>query len=470
VADGYLGNPELTESRFIKKAETRYYKTGDLVVQLPDQNLVFLNRMDKQIKLNGVRIEPEGIESVMMSYPGVEQVSVLLISSANHKSLAAFYVSKTLIAADALIAYLKQHLPSYAIPSAFCHLEKLPLTLNGKVDRKRLIEKFSSTIEHNESVYEPASTAAEEILLGIWQKCLPSSSFGVKQKFFELGGHSLLAMQLVLEINRLFNANFSVSWVFRNQTIKDQAAEISQSHQSHPVITFNRGPAETLFFFSPYTSSAMVYKALSGHLKAELSFSVIESMTLLEQDNATISIEALASRCIAYIKGQQAHGPYSLGGWSFGGVLAYEVARQLIQDGEVVSAVFLIDSHLIDSNSFKDKSMDPSEILFNRMPVSILNRLEQLEKAAANKLVALFKCGAGMMASYKPGLLQTKLVLIKAIKNSSDNVYSIKSDNGWKAHASDLNIIELDADHYQIIEPPCAEQVAEVINKQLQGG
>lgn len=239
LARGYLNRPELTEERFIANpfakdldapGYNRMYKTGDLVRWMPDGNIEYLGRNDSQIKLRGLRIELGEIESTLCKYNEVKQ-SVILVKdrnkgTQNDKYLAAYYLSATPIDEDNLRQHLSQFLPEYMIPSVFIHMDRFPLSNNGKLDRKALPEPMFTSAEEN---YVPPRTPLEEQLCSIWQDVFKIEKIGIRDNFFQLGGDSILSIRIVSEMKQL-GFNISVRDIFQHNTIEHIVPIISKQN------------------------------------------------------------------------------------------------------------------------------------------------------------------------------------------------------------------------------------------------
>ena len=243
LAQGYLNRPELTAERFIPnpfKPASRLYRTGDLARYRSDGNLEFLGRMDDQVKLRGYRIELGEIETVLGQHPAVQTAIVLLqevptvqpdswLHQDSNKRLVAYVVpSHTVPTAGDLRWFLKSKLPEYMIPSAFAMLDALPLTANGKVDR-RALSLIASSIERTNSPQAPQTTS-EQTLATLWQQILGLEQIGIDDNFFELGGHSLLATQLMSRVRDVFQIEVPLRSLFEAPTIAGLAKSIQTIH------------------------------------------------------------------------------------------------------------------------------------------------------------------------------------------------------------------------------------------------
>jgi amino acid adenylation domain-containing protein len=230
---GYLGRPELTAERFVPNAFSaeageRLYRTGDLARYLADGNLEFLGRMDHQIKVRGLRIELGEIESVLSSHAEIAESIVLVQQDKQgEKRLVAFVVSENKPANGELRSYLRERLPDYMVPQAFVSLPAMPLTANGKVDR-RALQAVKVEVENSRILHVPPRNEVEKILTKIWQDVLGVPRIGIHDNFFDLGGHSLLAVQIHRKITAALQCELSVIEMFRYPTVDSLATFLTQ--------------------------------------------------------------------------------------------------------------------------------------------------------------------------------------------------------------------------------------------------
>ncbi|MFP5274543.1 amino acid adenylation domain-containing protein [Coleofasciculus sp.] len=233
LARGYLNRPDLTTEKFIPNSFSdepgaRLYKTGDKVRYLPDGNIEFIGRIDNQVKIRGFRIELGEIETVLGQHEAVQDCVVIAQSDEREtKRLVAYVVpSQETISVRELRSVLKQKLPDYMIPSAFVMLEAMPLTPNGKIDRRALPSPDSSNFR-SEASFVPPRTPTEEVLAAIWSNLLGVEQVGIYDNFFELGGHSLIAMRIISRIADAFGVNLPLQNFFEQPTVAQLAQQIS---------------------------------------------------------------------------------------------------------------------------------------------------------------------------------------------------------------------------------------------------
>ncbi len=399
LARGYLNRPELTAEKFIADhfrtgAGSRLYRTGDLVRYRADGTLEFLDRIDQQVKMRGFRIELGEIESVLRSHPGVRE-AVAVMREEREKELVAYVVlaEEPSGTTAELRDYLTQKLPAYMIPTAFSVLEKIPLTLNGKVDRKAL-----SGADYRPSKRQSAQdlalpqTLLEMQLLQIWQRILGSRNIGVRDSFFEIGGHSLLAVRIIAEINKLLDVNLTIPIFFLNPSIQGIARTLEEEKNLNPVPTLvplRRSHTEGTLYF---VEASMGMCRLAERLDAQSSFAAVVPISsavleaAVEGRSADLpNLEAMAAPYAELIGSHQASGPSVLIGHSFGGALAFEVAHQLQRQGKRVDIVVLLDASM--RVPWWDRL---KKLTYRRLWWAINWRLGRIRSAAAERARALF--------------------------------------------------------------------------------
>jgi acyl-coenzyme A synthetase/AMP-(fatty) acid ligase/acyl carrier protein len=229
VARGYLNRPELTAARFVDNpfASGRLYRTGDRVRWMADGTLEYLGRLDEQVKIRGFRIELGEIEVRLAEHPDVREAVVLAREDVPGDRRLVAYVAGA-VEADALRTHMRQSLPEYMVPSAFMVLDRLPLTANGKVDRKALPAPELASAEDR---YVAPRTPSEEVLAGIWAEVLGVERVGVEESFFDLGGHSLLAARVMSRVREMFDVELPLRALFEGPTVAEMAGAVDAAQE-----------------------------------------------------------------------------------------------------------------------------------------------------------------------------------------------------------------------------------------------
>jgi amino acid adenylation domain-containing protein len=353
LARGYLNRPELTEEKFIPNpfGTGRLYKTGDLARYLPDGNIEFLGRIDHQVKLRGFRIELGEIESALCLHPGVREAVVAVYEpSPGDKRLAAYLTAKpgaTLEDAE-LRERLKARLPEYMLPSAYVWLDALPLTPNGKVDRKALPSAATRQTPVDIDFVKPRD-AIELQIMRIWGHLLGIEKISIRDNFFALGGHSLLAVTLLARIEQLFAKRLSLDTLWlQGGTIESLANALRGDGTSdlwgRAVAIQPRGSRAPLF--CPPVAGGHLYHwdNVARHLGLDQPVYGLPAKGVDGGHGPDSSISDIAAHCIHLMKEVQPSGPYCLAGFCSGGMVAFEMARQLEANGESVALLAIVDS------------------------------------------------------------------------------------------------------------------------------
>lgn len=343
LALGYLDQPELTRQKFIDDPLTpgaRLYRTGDRARRREDGAIDFLGRIDQQVKVRGFRVECGEVEAALRRLDGVAEAVVLLRGD----RLAAFVAPE--VEGDVKGA-LAETLPDYMIPSTILSLPELPLTPGGKVDRAALrqLDPDGPAV----GTVEPR-TGTERQLREIWRQVLAVDRIGVHDNFFDLGGHSLLAVRLMSLVQERFGRQLPLSSLFEAPDIARQAALLDRGDGAgSPLVCLQpQGTKPPLFCVHAVAGDLLAYRALARHLGEARPFYGLQAPGIASGAHPG-SIEGLAALYLDAIRTVQPTGPYRLAGWSMGGVIAYEMARQLREAGERVASLALIDSYTPDA-------------------------------------------------------------------------------------------------------------------------
>jgi amino acid adenylation domain-containing protein/non-ribosomal peptide synthase protein (TIGR01720 family) len=356
VARGYLNRPRLTAERFVPdpfalEPGARLYRTGDLVQQQNDGQLHFVGRIDSQLKIRGYRVEPGEIEVALSKHRKVHQCVVEAKNIACELKLVAYVVLRDgeVTQPNELRRHLQQLLPTHMIPAAFVTLGALPMTLNGKVDRKALPIPADG-LRPNDLVKPVAPLLAVETeIVAIWEEILEVHPIGIYDNFFELGGDSLSAMRLLAKLEKHFgDRSISLAQIFKTPTPASLAAAIEQNDPTltaRRVVPLNFGASGTPFFcVHPLGGMVDSYAAVAKLLAAERPFYGIQAAGLALGEQPFNDMIQMAQAYVLAIREIQPSGPYFLGGWSMGARIAFEMARQLRQAGEAVEALVLFDA------------------------------------------------------------------------------------------------------------------------------
>ncbi|WP_353931424.1 non-ribosomal peptide synthase/polyketide synthase [Okeanomitos corallinicola TIOX110] len=363
VTRGYLNRSELTEERFIphpwlSDSGNVLYKTGDLAKYLPDGDLEYLGRIDNQVKIRGFRIELGEIEAMLSQSEDVQACCVMVREDTpGDKRLVAYIVGQNpqSLSVNQLRQFLRDRLPDYMLPGAFVVLDAFPLTANGKIDRRAL----KAPEQRNSDTFVSPRNGVELQLVQIWSKVLKVDNVGVKDNFFDLGGHSLLAFHLMGQIKEQFGKDIPLAALFQSPTIEDLAIAIQQytSSEWSPLVAIQPYGSQPPLFCIPGSGGFPFYfYNLARFLGEDQPFYSFQAQG---EDGELVpmnKIEDVATRYIQAMQAVQPHGPYYLGGHSFGGKVAFEMAQQLFRQGEEIALVAILDT------TAPKKSENPTEV------------------------------------------------------------------------------------------------------------
>jgi amino acid adenylation domain-containing protein len=357
LARGYLNRPELTAEQFIpnlfsEEPGARLYKSGDLARYLPDGNIEFLGRVDHQVKIRGFRIELGEIEAALDQHPAVREAVVLAPEDApGERRLVAYVVAEheSRPTANELRSYLKEKLPEHMVPAVFVLLDALPLMPSGKVDRRALPAPDLTRPELEKAFVAPRDDL-ELQLAQIWEEVLGIRPVGVRDNFFELGGHSLLAVRLFALIEKRLGRKLPLTTVFQGATVEHLASVLRQQakpgSQSSLVAIQPDGSKRPLFLVHPAGGHVFPYIHLAQHLGPDQPCYGLQARGLEEGQDAHTRIGDMAAYYIKALQTVQPGGPYFLGGWSMGGLVAFEMAQQLHAQGQRVALLALLDGRI----------------------------------------------------------------------------------------------------------------------------
>lgn len=548
LARGYLKNEALTRERFSQnhftgQADDRFYRTGDLGRYRADGMVEYLGRRDRQVKLRGLRIELGEIEGTLAGHPLVRRAAVTLREDAHRKYLAAYIVphEKRTPAIDELRAYVRERLPTFMLPAVFSFLEALPLSANGKVDYARLPALERTRLESAQS-FIAARTPLESTLVGLWSEALHLSQVGMDENFFaDLGCDSLQCLQLVARA-RQAGISLTVKQIFQHQTLAELASAIQDGQPGQRARTegadtqdesalsgsdtrmtsrqdsaFNPRPAHPSLvgrnlagtrrpFFCVHAISGEVVALanLASAIGSDQPFYIFRAAGLDGERDPFTSIEAMAAHYIEAMRMVDPCGPYFIGGWSFGGLVAFEMALQLQQQGREIAYLALIDTYAptrdreppatelfaqvasyVRGIALRYQLKEPAFTLLHEDDLQRMSDEEQLmyminaaSLAGADwipsdkKLLEayLHVTTANEQASYRyqpQSIYHRRLTYFRAI-NGKEAVDSLDDIHGWQQLTSTpLDVQDIPATHENIVHQP--EALARLVERMRSG-
>ena len=478
LARGYLNRSELTVEKFVSDPfatdpNARLYKTGDLVRYLPNGDIEFVGRRDFQVKIRGFRVELGEIEAALAKHSAVREAIVIAREEGlNSKRLVAYVVplpGATPAAAE-LRSFLKKQLPDYMVPSDFVQLEELPLTPNGKIDRRSLPAPPAE--QSSAGDYVAPTDSVESRLAGMWEEILGRRPIGIRDNFFELGGHSLLAVRLMRRIERGFQRKVPLAALFEAPTIEQLAAILrgqqSTSGTSLVVPIQPHGSRPPFFCVHGLGGAVLRFQELARHMAPDQPFYGIQPQGINGDMPFLRSVEEMAACYVREMRKSQPEGPYYIGGYSFGGLVAFEMARQLQADGQEVGLLALLDTY---PGKAKSKAVLLSTLLAlprEQQAAYVARKLKKYRRGLRRRFDALFlpkplkeirKILARAEAMYQPQVYAGSASWLRASEKALRGLDNPQDD--WsKWIAGGVQIQEIDGDHGSIMKEPMVSVLA----------
>jgi thioesterase domain-containing protein/acyl carrier protein len=439
---------------------------------LADGSIEFLGRNDFQVKIRGFRIELGDIEAELAGHPAVRDVSVLARQDREEaKRLVAYLVLEDNVTTNAsgLQDFLKNKIPEFMMPSAFVFLDALPATPNGKLDRKAL------PMPSADSLYEACSEPCNEIelkLVEIWKNLLHLKNVSTEDNFFNLGGHSLLAVKAITEVNKLFNIDLPVGAIYQSPTVKELGSIIS-SDNDNQLSMYSLVPIQTKGSRPPlFAIHTITLLDLPQHLGEDQPLYFLRYGMAAEISDSSVPLprlEDLASHYINELQQVQPSGPYYLAGFSFGGVIAYEMAVQLRANGHLVNLVGLLDTYLTE-----EKQLLPLPRIISNFFRQSPGQLLALVKSKIGDLTVPYQYGTDFWPhiytsvpdiacrhGYQPKAYPGRVTLFQGWKEESLTFSNNLPEQGWKEFLGDrLEVQQISGTHFKIFQEPHARGLA----------
>ncbi|MEO3406874.1 amino acid adenylation domain-containing protein [Mucilaginibacter sp. CAU 1740] len=368
LAAGYLNQPELTAEKFIADPFSgnpgdKMYRTGDLGRYMEDGEIECLGRADAQIKIRGYRIETGEIEYHLINQANVKQAVVVAQPDKKgiNKLVAYITINDDHLAEDEIVrqknwrSSLKNSLPDYMVPDDFIVIPTIPLTPNGKVDKKALIQTSTQVVEQVQ-MYVAPRTDVEKLVADIWKEFLEIEKVGVYDNFFELGGHSLIAVQVMARIEKITGKRLPLAALFENSTVEKLSLMLELDGKSivwdSLVPIKPNGNKMPLYIVHGAGLNVLLFNALAINMDPDQPVYGLQAKGLDGIDEPLSEIKDIAAHYISAIQAQNPTGPYALAGYSFGGIIAWEMAVQLQAQGKQVKMLAMFDTYAYRSPFF----------------------------------------------------------------------------------------------------------------------
>ncbi len=516
LATGYLGRPDLTEERFLPDPSgaegERLYRTGDVGVVLPGGDVVCLGRADRQVKVRGYRVEPAEVE-LAIADAAVEIADVAVVArrqDAGDTFLAAFLVGdEESTDLDGLRRHLRARLPDYMVPSRFAWLPAIPLTPNGKRDEAAL---RAAPLAQGGGTGRVAPRDAEEAALAeMLADLLQVPEVGVHDDLFALGASSITAMRLVVLMEQRFGSAIPLSDLIVAPTVAELAVRVRAAGSApsgfDPVVAIRPdGTKPPLFYVHPMGGNVLCYVPFARHLPPDQPFYAFQAPGADVGTEPVRGIERIAAGYVEAMRRVQPTGPYHLGGWSFGGFVAFEMARQLRAAGERVGSLLLLDTTALNPGRrpwTDDEALlgwffwellwlqRGSKTAEDLLPPGLSTLDEKFEfmtrlaidegilpagsgDAIVRRLFRLYETNWRSAFDYRPDPVEHDVVLVRAkdplpgvlfaMHSAIDSMHADPA-NGWHEYtAGNLSLVDVEGDHLTIMEEP---RVADLVGAVL---
>ncbi|WP_036151603.1 non-ribosomal peptide synthetase [Maribacter forsetii] len=503
VTNGYLGQVALTNERFVNNtfktgASSKMYLSGDIGKLLPNGQIECLGRKDGQVKVRGHRIELGEIEHSLSKLKGIQSAA----TNVRNNGLKAYVVyegddwdSDVMLWKNELAA----ELPVFMLPHDYIKLDELPVTLNGKLDRKSLPED-TNFVANKEEVIQPF-TKAEKLVSDVWKECLFIDTINLNDDFFELGGHSLIAAKVMTRLEEKSGQRLPLSSLFEYSTVKSLASLLKIEENT---ITWDsmvpiqpKGSITPLFIVHGAGLNILSFKTLKDHMNPDQPIYGFQAKGLDGKESLLSSVEEIAAHYNEALLATQPKGPYKLAGYSSGGIIAFEMAKQLMAKGEEISALALLDTYayahygkstsigkkLAYGNYLANKTLHVLKQLSNvegfkyRVGVTKTNlkklylRLKK-DKTAEAKTAYDWEYESRIIAHNKVvDRYHLKPLSIKVDLFRIEDVIDYTHDSvnlGWKSFAKDgIELHYVPGDHLSMFSPPNDKVLAETLQKVL---
>ncbi|HEY0733696.1 MAG TPA: amino acid adenylation domain-containing protein [Herpetosiphonaceae bacterium] len=530
LAWGYLNRPALTAQSFVphpfaysaegSQPGARLYRTGDMARFNPDGSLQYLGRSDHQVKVRGFRIELGEIETVLMQHPEISAAAVVVRPDhAGEQRLVAYVVEKNqeprtknlggegepgsrtpgalrawhpVLGSAELRQHLGSRLPHYMVPATFVKLDALPLTPNGKLDRKAL-----PAPDYTSPQRVPPRTIRELQLAQLWEEILDFRPIGVHNHFFELGGHSIGAVRLLTRIEQRFGIKLSMAALLSHATVEQMAQLFEEQAAPQPASTLvalqASGACPPLFLVHPLGGTVLCYADLARRLGPDQPCYAFQSAGLEGDADPHTSIEAMAAEYIEALQQIQPSGPYLLGGWSLGGIIAFEIAQQLRRQGQQIALLAILDAQAPAPQPSSDQPTDDTQRLMALLDpdldvspeelraltpeeqlVYLVDRARAAGKippdfglAHAQALLRVYTANIAAWEAYRPQEYAGRITLFRAGEQAEDTT-ALPLDGGWGAFAADgVDIHMVAGSHETMVQEPYVEELARQLQSSL---
>ncbi|RZL81354.1 MAG: amino acid adenylation domain-containing protein, partial [Rhodococcus sp. (in: high G+C Gram-positive bacteria)] len=486
LARGYLGRTGLTAERFVAcpfgEPGARMYRSGDLVRWTTGGVLEFCGRADAQVKIRGFRVEPAEIEAVLLEHPAVTQAVVVARDTVTGTGLVGYVVSDTADTADTagtgtgveVRRFVAGMLPDYMVPAAVVVLDRLPLTVNGKVDRRAL-----PAPEFTGGVFRAPRSPVEETLASLYAEVLGVPRVGIDDSFFDLGGHSLSAAQLVSRIRSASGVEVPIRVIFESPTIAELAPRLGEEIEPGSLDPFavilpirGEGSGPPLWCIHPGGGLSWCYMGLRAHLPDRPIYGLqargFDGVTPLPT-----SIETMAADYLEQILGVQEDGPFLLLGWSFGGLVAHAIATALERRGLEVALLAMMDSVPGAGDLLSGEMAPTEEDIRQSIRAWAQSRYGEIVDSPDTAPIwdaahAIYRNDLRLSADHVPQIYHGDVVVLRPTLTDDGTMSSESSPDRWRAYVTgDIVTHDVHSTHADMDQPRPLAEIARIIDHEL---
>jgi len=492
---GYINADDAASGKFVVNPyrddhEDILYYTGDRGAYRADGLLEVRGRLDHQVKIRGVRIELGEIQSVVAAHPDVDAcVAAVKGEPDDDPRLVAYITAKPgrSLSIASLRALVRRELPKHHHPSHFVPLEKMPLLPNGKIDRKALPAPGTDRPD-TENPYVAPRNDMERTLCRIWEDVLKVSPIGVHDDFFDLGGHSLLAVRLMAQIKKATGVSLPLATLFEDGAVEKLAPRLmdpSDRASGALVAIQPAGRERPLFFVHPAGGNVLCYAGLADRMGADRPFYGLQASGFDSERPPPDRIEEMAAQYLEAVVGAQPSGPYLLGGWSMGAIVAYEMAQQLVRRGQEVAFLALLD-HMPPAPGDAGETLDEVSVMRRFLDGAVEADAASFESMSAEQRIAFFLRHAKRLNLIPPSVgeaevrsyLKVYTANVQAVRRYSPRPYpgrvtllrtkfdlpGTDETLGWGALArGGVDVFEVPGAHHEMVSEPHVSVLAQLL-------
>ncbi|WP_344599016.1 AMP-binding protein, partial [Streptomyces violaceusniger] len=499
LARGYLGRAGLTSERFVAcpfgAPGERMYRTGDLARWTPDGQLDYLGRADNQVKIRGFRIELGEIESALASHPQVAHVAVVVREERpGEPALVAYVVPEA--GAETGQVELRRHvaasLPTYMVPTAFVQLDALPVTPNGKLDRKALPAPDFAELLGSRGPRTPQ----EEMLCGLFAEVLGLERIGIDGNFFELGGDSIVSLQLISRIRAVLGVKISNRAIFETPTVAGlvEVLGVNSARDGFEVLLPLRtgGDRAPLFMVHATGGLAWGYGEFLKQIRAEYPVYGLQARGFKPGDRIAASVPEMAADYIEQMRTVRPHGPYHLLGWSMGALIVHEIATQLQAQGEEIGLVVNLDQGPYEEYWDDTRPEYTEQIVFRTLlhvagldvgsiaddvvleHAQVMEMIASRDSALANlephhisAFAAVMENNYRIVTEYQPEVFKGDLMLVVSTAQRGDEAIPHLYDLWRPKVTGDIETHPVTAEHGELLSPGPAAEIGRLVYDKL---